>query len=400
MNNLLFTKAKPLLEQLEANGYEAYFVGGSVRDYLMHKDIHDIDITTSATPDEVEALFDKTIPIGKEHGTVNVVMQGENYEITTFRTEGEYRDHRRPDEVYFVRDLYEDVKRRDFTINSIAMDKDFNIIDYFNGYQDITEQRIRAVGNADERFREDALRILRGLRFQAQLNFEIDRSTREGMAENITSLNHLSVERIVVELKKLFKGIQAKKAFYYMLELNAFKYIPFFKNFNIARITIEEPLEFKEFIAILIAQQSYLGKLTELKLSNREKKEIETMQTLIFLLPRVQSKDKLRQCIYDYGAEAIQQILELIPTLQSNHLAIPSPFIVNNHTVDEIARNLPIRERKDLMISGKDLLEHTGRKGGKWVKEVLREIELAVLNQRVENQRTSILEWMDTHVEI
>ena len=173
MTNTLFEQAKPLLEQLEHHGYQAYYVGGCVRDYLMERPIHDIDITTSATPDEVEALFDKTIPVGKEHGTINVVYQGENYEITTFRAEAEYTDHRRPSEVYFVRELYEDVKRRDFTMNALAMDTDYQLHDYFNGRADIQHKLIRTVGEAQERFDEDALRILRGLRFQAQLGLSL-----------------------------------------------------------------------------------------------------------------------------------------------------------------------------------------------------------------------------------
>ena len=120
MDNELFEKALPILNQIETHHFEAYFVGGAVRDYIMHRTIHDIDITTSAMPDEIEDIFEHTIPIGKEHGTINVVFNNENYEVTTFRSEGDYLDHRRPSEVHFVRNLYEDVQRRDFTINAIA----------------------------------------------------------------------------------------------------------------------------------------------------------------------------------------------------------------------------------------------------------------------------------------
>ena len=152
MTNNLFEKAKPILESLQSHDFQAYFVGGSVRDYIMNKSIHDIDITTSATPDEIESVFEKTIPIGREHGTINVVYKGEQYEVTTFRAEGEYIDHRRPNEVYFVRNLFEDVRRRDFTMNAIAMDMQYQIHDYFNGQQDIIDNIIRTVGNPSERF--------------------------------------------------------------------------------------------------------------------------------------------------------------------------------------------------------------------------------------------------------
>ena len=161
MTNILFEDAKPIIKKIKEQGFEAYFVGGSVRDYLMNKDIHDIDITTSATPDEIESIFPKTVPIGKEHGTINVLFNNSSYEITTFRTEEEYVNHRKPNGVVFVRDLYEDVKRRDFTINAIAMDEEYTIIDYFNGKADIKAENIKTVGNAEERFEEDALRIIR-----------------------------------------------------------------------------------------------------------------------------------------------------------------------------------------------------------------------------------------------
>ncbi|MDU4602281.1 MAG: CCA tRNA nucleotidyltransferase, partial [Staphylococcus warneri] len=201
MSNELFERAKPILNQIQQHGYQAYYVGGSVRDYLMQRPIHDIDITTSATPYEIESIFDHTIPVGKEHGTINVVYNRENYEVTTFRAEEEYIDHRRPSDVHFVRDLYEDLQRRDFTINAIAMDTDYQTFDYFSGEDDINNGIIRTVGQPTERFEEDALRILRGLRFQSQLNFKIEYHTYNAMANQMEDIKYLSIERIIVELK-------------------------------------------------------------------------------------------------------------------------------------------------------------------------------------------------------
>ncbi|HGH5580658.1 TPA: CCA tRNA nucleotidyltransferase, partial [Staphylococcus pseudintermedius] len=196
MNQSQFELAKPILERLIQNGYEAYFVGGSVRDFIMNRPIHDVDITTNATPDEIESLFEHTIPIGKEHGTINVVWSHENYEVTTFRAEAEYVDHRRPTEVYFVRDLYQDVERRDFTMNAIAMNINYERIDHFEGERDIEQRIIRTVGDAKTRFDEDALRILRGLRFKSQLGFTIEEATFEAMAHQMSDLEYLSIERI------------------------------------------------------------------------------------------------------------------------------------------------------------------------------------------------------------
>lgn len=306
MSNELFERAKPILDYIQHHGFEAYFVGGSVRDYLMGRDIHDIDITTSATPNEIEDIFEKTIPIGKEHGTINVVYHHENYEVTTFRAEEDYVDHRRPSEVHFVRDLYQDVQRRDFTVNAIAMDSNYKTYDYFEGERDLKERLIRTVGEPRERFEEDALRIIRGLRFQAQLDFKIVDNTFDAMRKQIADIQYLSIERIVVELKKLIKGINVAQSFNLMKEIDAFKHIPFFNSFNMQRVHIDEPLEFEMWIAIMLAQQPITDTLKLLKISNNEKSNIHTLANLIKTLPQVQSKQDLIIVIYDNNIKNIK----------------------------------------------------------------------------------------------
>ena len=400
MTNTLFEQAKPLLEQLEHHGYQAYYVGGCVRDYLMERPIHDIDITTSATPDEVEVLFDKTIPVGKEHGTINVVYQGENYEITTFRAEAEYTDHRRPSEVYFVRELYEDVKRRDFTMNALAMDTDYQLHDYFNGRTDIHHKLIRTVGEAQERFDEDALRILRGLRFQAQLGFDIEQATYTAMKANCSSLEYLSVERVVVELRKLLSGDEASRGYRNMVGMKAFNYLPYFNHYDMDKMQVVEPLAFTTFLAILNVQQPLEIPLAHLKISNDEKKEVAKLTAMIQALPSLTTKKQLRTYIYDYGAKEAKMCFLLQESLIANDIAAASPLIFNMQTIEEIAQQLPIRQRNELDVTGKDLMSHTELKGGKWVKHALRELELAVVNEQVINQQKALLEWMDQHVEI
>ena len=400
MTNTLFEQAKPLLEQLEHHGYQAYYVGGCVRDYLMERPIHDIDITTSATPDEVEVLFDKTIPVGKEHGTINVVYQGENYEITTFRAEAEYTDHRRPSEVYFVRELYEDVKRRDFTMNALAMDTDYQLHDYFNGRTDIHHKLIRTVGEAQERFDEDALRILRGLRFQAQLGFDIEQATYTAMKSNCSSLEYLSVERVVVELRKLLSGDEASRGYRNMVGMKAFNYLPYFNHYDMDKMQVVEPLAFTTFLAILNVQQPLEIPLAHLKISNDEKKEVAKLTAMIQALPSLTTKKQLRTYIYDYGAKEAKMCFLLQESLIANDIAAASPLIFNMQTIEEIAQQLPIRQRNELDVTGKDLMSHTELKGGKWVKHALRELELAVVNEQVINQQKALLEWMDQHVKI
>ncbi|MGI2268331.1 CCA tRNA nucleotidyltransferase [Staphylococcus cohnii] len=401
MTKTLFEQAKPILKTLQTNQHQAYFVGGSVRDYLMHKTIHDIDITTSATPDEVETIFEKTIPIGREHGTINVVYNGEHYEVTTFRAEGDYDDHRRPNEVFFVRELYEDVKRRDFTMNAIAMDADFHIHDYFNGQQDIKNRIIRTVGNAQERFNEDALRIIRGLRFQSQLGFLLENETFYGMQSHINDIEHLSIERIVVELKKLTSGKYVANSFENLQRLNAFNYIPFFKHYNLNNFILDEAIPFTLLVALLKVQQpSINGNLNDLKISNNDKKYISKLEKLLNQLPNIKSKSDFKILIYDYGEQDIQSILNYMDLHIKNHLPSFSPLIINTQSVKEVSKQLPIQSRKDIDINGKDILEVVNKQSGPWLKTILRDIEIAIIDGDVQNIKSELIRWVNSHVEI
>jgi len=191
-----------IISTLQKNGYEAYAVGGCVRDSILGRVPGDWDITTSAMPEETKALFQKIFDTGIEHGTVTVLLDGEGYEVTTYRIDGEYEDSRHPKEVTFTRCLEEDLLRRDFTINAMAYNHKDGLVDIFGGIEDIERKVVRCVGDAHARFSEDALRILRGIRFAAQLGFEIEEDTRAGMKELAPTLKNISAERIQVELIK------------------------------------------------------------------------------------------------------------------------------------------------------------------------------------------------------
>ncbi len=192
-----------IINTLEASGHEAYAVGGCVRDCILGKTPHDWDITTSAQPTDVKALFKKTFDTGIEHGTVTVLMGKTGYEVTTYRIDGKYEDGRHPSEVIFTASLEEDLKRRDFTINAMAYNPDKGLVDLFDGMADLKKGIIRAVGNPIERFTEDALRMLRALRFAAQLGFDIEPATYEAIKTLAPTLDKISAERIQVELVKL-----------------------------------------------------------------------------------------------------------------------------------------------------------------------------------------------------
>lgn len=194
-----------ILNQLTSAGFEAYAVGGCVRDSILGRVPHDWDICTSALPEETMQIFSgyHVIETGLKHGTVTVMLEKEPYEITTFRQDGDYGDHRRPDRVEFVKCLREDLARRDFTVNAMAADAQGTVIDLFGGKNDLESGVIRAVGNPAQRFQEDALRILRGLRFAAQLGFSIDPATAVSMGEKKALLKYVSGERVYTEMTKL-----------------------------------------------------------------------------------------------------------------------------------------------------------------------------------------------------
>ncbi|CAC8040719.1 poly A polymerase family protein [Staphylococcus aureus] len=400
MDKSLFEQARPILEQIQDNGFEAYYVGGSVRDYVMGRNIHDIDITTSATPDEIESIFSHTIPVGKEHGTINVVFNDENYEVTTFRAEEDYVDHRRPSGVTFVRDLYEDLQRRDFTMNAIAMDTAYKLYDYFDGQQDINNRIIRTVGIAEERFQEDALRMIRCLRFQSQLSFDIAMETFEAMLTQMADIKFLSIERIVIELTKLMRGINVEESFNHLKSLKAFNYMPYFEQLDMNQINVTEPIDLELLIAIVSVKFDINYSLKPLKLSNRQVKDINQYIQIMNALPSIITKEQLKMFVYDYDTNLIKNVMVAADVLKANDIQGHEPLIVNLQTIDETLHRLPMHNRKDMMVNGGVLMAHLNAKSGPWLKDVLRQIEIAIVTGKVSNEETEILKWVDNHVKI
>ncbi len=202
--------AQTIIEMLENSGFEAYAVGGCVRDFIMKRPCSDIDITTSAMPQSVENVFDdnnvRYIETGLKHGTITALLGGESFEVTTYRIDGDYKDNRHPEKVEFVTDIKGDLARRDFTINAMAYNHKGSVVDLFGGQQDIENKIIRAVGDADKRFKEDALRIMRAIRFASVLSFDIEEDTKKAIFDNKELLKNVSYERIYKELSKLLMG--------------------------------------------------------------------------------------------------------------------------------------------------------------------------------------------------
>jgi len=209
----LSNEAKTAIDILKSHGFSAYAVGGCVRDLLLSETPNDFDITTSARPEETLEAFAgcKTIETGLKHGTVTVLIGGQPLEITTFRTDGEYLDNRRPESVGFSRNIEDDLCRRDFTVNAMAYSDEEGLVDFFGGKQDLRDKLIRCVGDADTRFNEDALRILRAFRFASQKGFSIAPATAESALRNLHLLKNLSAERVFSELQKLLLGKDAER---------------------------------------------------------------------------------------------------------------------------------------------------------------------------------------------
>ncbi|MDK8277280.1 CCA tRNA nucleotidyltransferase [Peptostreptococcus anaerobius] len=195
-----------ILDKIEECGFEAFVVGGCVRDSIMARTPKDWDITTDALPEDIIAMFDRTIPTGIKHGTVTVLVGGQAYEVTTYRIDGDYLDSRRPESVEFTRNIVDDLSRRDFTINAMAYSPSRGLVDRFSGLEDIKNKIIRCVGNPDLRFKEDALRVMRAIRFSAQLGFQIEESTQKYIEENSLRLHLISAERIHDELEKIIES--------------------------------------------------------------------------------------------------------------------------------------------------------------------------------------------------
>ena len=203
MHITLPEKVENIISTIEANGFEAYAVGGCVRDSILGRIPDDWDITTSASPQQVKALFRHTIDTGIQHGTVTVMLGREGFEVTTYRIDGEYEDSRHPKEVTFTSNLREDLKRRDFTINAMAYNNRTGLVDAFGGLEDMERKLIRCVGESQERFEEDALRMMRAVRFSAQLGYAIEEGTEQAIRKMAGNLGHISAERIQTELVKL-----------------------------------------------------------------------------------------------------------------------------------------------------------------------------------------------------
>ncbi len=427
--------SKEVLEKLNNNEFNGYVVGGACRDYILGKEIVDVDVTTNATPDQILNIFKdyKVYKTGLKHGTVTVNVEGELIEITTFRKDGDYLNNRKPNSVKFVDDLKEDVLRRDFTINAICYNEKEGFVDLFNGIDDLKNKIIRTVGNADDRFCEDALRILRALRFASTLSFNIEKSTAKAIIKNKDLLKNISKERIYSELVKILLGdnveyvlLNFKQVFFtlfndlefcdnfdqkskfhaYDVYTHIVKSVAYAEKDKVVRLAllfhdIKKPSCFSvddNGVGHFYTHQEKSADkaneiLNDLKVDNKTKSQVYFLIKYhdFFIEP---TKKSIKIWLYKYGEQYVKNLMKVkIADAKAHSLNFIekrlNQAITSLNLIDEILLNNECFSLKDLKIKGKDLIKK-GYEGEK-ISNKLTSILYDVISEKVENDREVLL---------
>lgn len=380
-----FRAAIPILQRIEEAGFEAYFVGGCVRDALLGLPIHDVDIASSAYPEEIKRIFKRTIDTGIQHGTVMVMDHGTGYEVTTFRTESGYQDFRRPDKVTFVRSLKEDQLRRDFTINALAATHDGKVIDNFGGLADLNAKQLRAVGNAQDRFREDALRMMRAVRFESQLGFSLEPATRQALADNAPLLQHIATERIAAEFTRLLTGNNWVAGVQSMVAAGLHEFCPGLAGRKEGLLQFAARTD-RPYANVLVAwtvliQTLALPSSQFLKTWKQANDLISTVSRAEKLLAALLSENADNQTLFDAGPVGVQTAMSAIQHLQPD---FPTADWTERYS------NLPIHKSEDLALTGKMLID-AGMTPGPQLGKVLSVIRAAVIAGELPNDGQNLL---------
>ena len=391
-----FQEALPVLEKIKEAGFEAYFVGGSVRDALLNRPIHDVDIASSAYPEEIKTIFPRTVDVGIEHGTVLVLEGQREYEITTFRTEDVYVDYRRPSQVSFVRSLEEDLKRRDFTINALALNQEGEIVDLFNGLADMKNRTLRAVGVAAERFNEDALRIMRGFRFQAGLDFDLEELTFQAMAACAPLLEKISVERIFIEFDKLLMSPFWRKGLESLIKAAAYDFLPDMKHSAEALQELLDGLE--EDFQFSSSEQAWAALLLALKVKDVRKflKHWKTSNDFQKRVNQLVAVYEIRQERSLSKRDCYQYDLDLI--LQAESLRQAAGLPVEFEAIEATHAALTIHDKHEIVVTGSHLIRDYGFKPGPELGQILTKIELAIVDGELANSKEEIMNFIKEQV--
>ncbi|WP_018755350.1 CCA tRNA nucleotidyltransferase [Paenibacillus terrigena] len=426
----LIAGAKSVLVQLNEAGFEAYLVGGCVRDTILHKPIHDVDITTSALPAEVMSIFDHTIPTGLQHGTITVVIDDNLFEVTTFREESEYEQYRRPTEVAFIQNLDGDLQRRDFTFNALALDVKGKLHDPFQGQSDLMHRIVRCVGEADARFQEDALRMLRAIRFAACYDCKIDEPTWHALQMHRDKLQFIAMERVRTELEKIVEKsllslVRGMKLLVRSELLSCTKS-------SLSELVIDDDI-FQSRIELAsdtVSRESWDGSADAItrwallftrcevspgtagSLMQRLKFANHTAANIVQLLQMVERVESAQQlgvqglvrpiwtrAIVDYGKVTAGRMLDL---LKADQLFVLRRFKdseqegtliheLNVHGAAWLAA-LEISQLADLAVRGQDIVKHLKKSPGPWLGNLLKQMLYRVATGEIPNTRSAILD--------
>jgi len=428
----LIAGAKSVLLQLNEAGFEAYLVGGCVRDTLLHKPIHDVDITTSALPAEVMSIFEHTIPTGLQHGTITVVIDNNLFEVTTFREESEYEQYRRPTEVAFIQNLDGDLQRRDFTFNAMALDVEGNLHDPFLGLSDLTHRIVRCVGDANARFQEDALRMLRAIRFAACYDCKIDEPTWYALQNHRDKLQYIAMERVRTELEKIVE--KSLLSLVNGLELLARSELLSFTKSSLSELVAAEEIlrpriELAADRASVASWDAAADSITrwalffhrygvssltagslmqQLKFANRTAADIVQLLQISEWAESAQEtgiQDEAQllwiRAVVDYGKITAGRMLEL---LKADQLFAVRQFKfkdreqegtflheLNIHGAAWLS-TIEISQLADLAVRGQDIVKHLKRPPGPWLGILLKQMLYCVAIGEVPNTRSAILD--------
>ena len=360
----MLEEALKLLKKITEHSYDAYIVGGFVRDYILGIESNDIDINTNATPKQIREIFTDSCLPNEDYGSVTVIYKGIRFEITTFRKELTYINNRKPVEIEYINNLYEDLIRRDFTINTLCMDQDGNIIDMLEGKKDIEDKVIRTVGDAKSKFSEDTLRILRAVRFATILNFKLSDEVIDGIKNTKELLSNLSYYRKKEELDKIFTSPNYKNGIKLLLELG-----------------LDQELEIPNLSKVLDSNASNLiGIWSILNVTDKypfNKNELD----LIDNINKVMELDNLDPLnLYKYG-------------LYVNSVAGEIKNI-DIKTITEKYVGLPIKSRRDIDIDSKTIMELLDQKPGKYLKNIYDDLEEKIIYNELINNREEICKYI------
>lgn len=378
---------KYIIDTFYNNGYEAFMVGGCIRDSLLKKVPMDYDIATSAPPEITQKLFKKSIPTGIEHGTITVLINKNSYEVTTYRVEGKYSNNRKPDSVTFISNIKDDLARRDFTINAFAYNDRKGLLDYFSGNTDLNNKIIKCVGNPDKRFKEDSLRMLRAIRFSAQLNFNIDETTFSAIKSNSKSIQNISNERIRVELSKILLSNNAFSGLLKLENANLLKEIlPYNLNINKAIDKLEKDLA-SRFAFIFLKLDSSLIEtiMRNLTFDKNTINKVIHLTSAFENIKSIVSKSDCKRLIIKVGNDNIFSLINLYETVTSTHISNI------NSLVKDIFKNKDALYIKDLSITGNDLISELNINPGKLLGELLNHLLNQVIDEKISNDYNCLI---------